>query len=359
MPQARSPHRQLYKMRVLALVACLGLMATFFIGETLAMEGSGHGETPEYRLFPQDRFLGTFPMKPPSLHSDLPLNKELGSATSSTSGLKRNDQFPWELKKELPWVNIRPSDRSRHPIADIPEFEKDGRKYGPFQVGLWHFEPKPYPIGFPHIIRPVGFESQIPADFEHYVVRSTQGIQFIPGNFDLSVEPGLLRDIQSFLHRSLEQSGLQPELVSGTTQLKQGDYLWPPVKISKGNPSLLNMLYSTRSHLHQATRYALRMSQSGIPPKVYHLRVPSAQFGSRHIMMFRGDAVKYTTMSSPSKNSEFWFLNEVMADRTGKPSYFILGGTFLPKDAPKILEQVGIFKPAFQHLFNYAPEVLA
>lgn len=346
-------------MRVLALVACLGLMATFYMVDTLAMEGSGPGETPEYRLFPQDQFLGTFPMKHSTFHSDLPSSGELDSAMSSTSGLEHNDQFPWELKKQVPWVNIRPSGKSRHPIADIPEFEKDGRKYGPFQVGLWHFEPKPYPIGFPHIVRPVGFESLIPVDFEHYVMRTAQGIQFVQGSSDLSVEPGLLRDIQFFLHMSLEQSGRQPELVSGTTQLKQGDYLWPPVKITMRNPRLLNMLRRARSHLHEATKYALRTSQSGQPPKIYHLRVPSAQYGSRHIMMFRGDPVKYTTMLSPSENSEFWFLNEVMADRTRHPLYFLLGGTFLPKDAPKMLGKVGILKPAFQHLFDYAPEVLA
>ncbi|SPO26934.1 uncharacterized protein UTRI_10402_B [Ustilago trichophora] len=340
-------------MRVLALVACLGLMATFHIRDTLAMEGSGSDKTPEYRLFPQERFLGTFPMRHPVVPSDSRSREELDSARSSASGLKHNDQFPWNLKYKVPWGNLRQSVLSSRTLADIAEFEKDGRKYGPFTVGLSHFEPKPYPIGFPHISRPEALRLQRPVNFEDYAVSYKKGFQFAPGAVDFSMEPGLLRDIQAALHKLLEQSGRQPEFVSGTPQLKQGDYLWPPVQVSAKEPKVLDMHPRLKQHLHEAARFALRMSRSEEPPKIYHLQVPSARYGYRHIMMLPGDPVKFTTMHEPSANSEFWFMNEVMADGEKSPTYLNLGGTFLPKDFPEILGNAGDFRPAFQHLFEY------
>lgn len=282
----------------------------------------------------------------------LPSSSELYDAMTRGPHFEGDSQYPWNTEG-VPWINVRQMPRYKHDFADVPRFTmKDGRTYGPLGIGGLLFETKPYPLDFPHLRANWDLSSPTPTNIEGYVYGNRK---LLAGDPIFRPEPQLLGDIQRTLRAPLSAAGWRSELVSGSTELKQGEYVWPPVKMYEANPSSLNMARGVGKHLHEGISYALHNWHRAESPQMYHLTVSSGNSGVRHILMTRVSAATYTDLGHESVNSDFWLLHEAVADVADpeRPKYALLGGMFLPKYAPEALAKKGFFEPAFQHVIGH------
>lgn len=314
-------------MKVRALVLFSLLMSVLLAVDSWAAGGYGHGGS-----------------------SSFPSSEELDDAMTAGPRHSNEPLYPWDTT-HAPWVNVRPAVNARHERAEAPKFTRtDGKTFGPFQIGDKRFQTKPYPPDYPHMMTYP--QSQFtPVDFEYF---ANANKQLIAGNLLFGPDPELLDDVQRRIRGSLGYLGWRPELISDKSELKEAEWLWPPVKIQEDNPTMLNMLYGVRKHLYQGTSFVLEQMHTANRPLVYHLEVPTFHNGVRHIMMTRVEGRVFTDLGYESPKSDFWLMQEIMLDKTRNPVHVLLGGMYLPKFAPKLLTEHGYIKPAFEHIIGHA-----
>lgn len=215
----------------------------------------------------------------------------------------------------------------------LPAFELRGQRWGPYQVGTDRFALQAYPLDLPafrHLYQGYALRSWKPWNFEHFIANdafSAAGIRFQP-------DPSVLLAIRGLIWRSLQTEGIAPRLVSQGETLIQGDYLWPPVEITRFGSDDLDIV---RSLLTQRIRQAIaeQISVHSIGrPRLFHLEVIIGH-QVRHILMVPARVPRFFDPSRSFADSQPWFFFEGMR-ATGNRLAF-LGATFLPKDVEWVL----------------------
>lgn len=253
-----------------------------------------------------------------------------------------------------PWL---PSHTSRHNFGSahsyIPPFTRatDGFHYGPLSIGGFKFRLLNYPHDLPFLRDTYAIGSGwVPIDFELL----KEGRTLHRGSWIFRPEPLILGDVQSAFDRWYRLQHRLPERVKKAYGLKHAQFAWPPVDIQPvRDADRLWMPFDVVSHLRAGVVHRMALHGSDMP-FIYRLTVPTFG-GDRHIMMTLLDAVMNTEMQERSKESDFWLLTEALARPENlqatrerfAPIYAVLGGMFLPKDAPELFKQH--MEPAFVH----------
>lgn len=274
---------------------------------------------------------------------DLPSDQDLHDAMTkhpSRAGFPlysfRRDQPAW-----LPSGGQRRHGRSHH---YIPQFKRnvEGLMFGPLSIGLDRFQVFNYPHSLPHLQATYSYGNDwTPINFE--LLRQAELLH--TGVWTYRPEPHLLDDIAIAFERWHRFQSRKPERVVGSYGLRHGQFTWPPVEfLTDVHSRRLVMPESAITHLRSEVIGGLESHGADVA-HVYHLSLPTAH-GTRHIMMTRLDTVMNTNLRRRSKNSDFWLLLETLTTpaswyrlETNRNIYAILGGMFLPKDAPELFKE--------------------
>ena len=248
-----------------------------------------------------------------------------------------------------PWTGVQPRSGLYHSNVEvrleIPQFQHpspEGSLWGPFQVGEWQFEPKAYPLRMPvfrHLYDHVKVSS---LDFEELVDRrrrlTTTGTIFYP-------EPDRLYAIQVLLWQQLLKLDLRPQRVEPSPSLLELQWIWPPTAFvpSQAGLEIPSILLQRRFRRAIDTRLVTHLLPD---PNMFHLEVPTADGGTRHILMTPAKARPHLVMRFSPPRSSFWFFYEgVKHDGVKKLAF--LGAMFLPSATEQNLLMAGVIRPAF------------
>ncbi|SPO26936.1 uncharacterized protein UTRI_10404_B [Ustilago trichophora] len=284
----------------------------------------------------------------------LPSENELADAMSANLHISPIQQhrpydgtWPWDLTRP-PWTLFREptvNTRSQY-ILDSFTLD-DGRKFGPLWIGSNKFGPQAYPHDIPFLRDSYQGMDMRPANFERYrqFFRQTdKAVLFRP-------DPDMMHRIQSLITTPLRRFGWEPQ-APGNVLIKQGEFLWPPVKAETDGISL-NMPYNRRQHLWRAITWRFK-AHNPVYPTIFHLTVPDTGMSQRHIMATTVNSYHFTEMRPVSINSDFWvFFEAVTHPQPPKKALMaLIGGMFLPKDALPYLLHDGTLRPAFMQHFH-------
>ncbi|KAJ9480370.1 Arylamine N-acetyltransferase [Pseudozyma hubeiensis] len=243
---------------------------------------------------------------------------------------------------EMPWATslfVDPTGSHHY----IPAFVRnvDGKHFGPLRMGGYKFRLVDYPHELPYLeeMHTEG-NDWIPINFEEL----SRGRTLRPGEWVFRPDPLILDEIESSFRRWHRLQGREVEKVQKTSGLRHARFVWPPLEIQPPEWMPPYRLYMPNNNLmHLRTGVNLRLGlHDRLHPTVYHLLLPTFH-GPRHIMMTKLDEVINTHMPAKSRNSDFWLLQEAMVRPESlitahqiRPVYAVLGGMFLPKDAPEM-----------------------
>ena len=296
------------------------------------------------------------PTTPPDSHpgSKLPSDEEFFGAMTANQGGKVETKSPWGPSNP-PWGPVDskgtfPEGRRGH--WKFYQFTlPDGRTFGPYDIGGTKFESKPYPLELPFLLNTYRRGKMIPVPFEHYY----NGQNFHISEHIFRPDPHVLNRIQTTLHTPLRSNGWTPLPTGADRKVRQGDFLWPPLRI-EADKTELDMAVAIRQRIHDGTVSRLG-GHSPWTPQMYHLGLPDTGTGrgERHIMMTPVRSEVFTDMPYPNRDSDFYLFHEALIDKHGpqRPKLALLGGMYLPKEAANTLHAQGYIRPAFSHLWGY------
>ncbi|GAC72014.1 hypothetical protein PANT_6d00022 [Moesziomyces antarcticus T-34] len=226
---------------------------------------------------------------------------------------------------------------SSYARADIPnQNAAQDRIYG---LGHSKFVARAYPVDTPLFTHLYSDESLVPVNFEDYV----QGIRLLSLGSAYRPEPALLRAMQSMIWTKLGRFGFNPMQVAGTPDLVEGQYLWPPLSRDRytGN---VNMPADVLRRLRGTVKDRLRRLRPS-DPDLYHLQV-----NGRHILAFTTKPIYQVNLPFTPSRSDLWMFFEMMAPRDANaavPHLTLLGSTFLPRGARRLMTSGDVMWPAF------------
>ncbi|SPO27287.1 uncharacterized protein UTRI_10404 [Ustilago trichophora] len=255
--------------------------------------------------------------------------------------------WPWDLTQS-PWVQNRDPRTRSQAWYRLNRFRlQDGREFGPFQIGSERFETKPYPHDLPFLTHSYLRVKMRPSNFELF------GAPFNNIKTIFRPDPDILHRIQIQVTTPLHRRGWVAE-APGDTQIKQGEFLWPPLRAEQ-LPAKLYMAPHVRQALWGGVM-AKFLHHSPGSPTVFHLTLPGRASGhavKRHMLMTSVDTSLFTDMPSTSVNSDLWVFYEAMthSEPPHQAKMALLGGMFLPKYALTHLVEDGVLRPAFVQRF--------
>ncbi|KAI3489077.1 hypothetical protein L1887_46835 [Cichorium endivia] len=226
---------------------------------------------------------------------------------------------------------------SSYARADIPnQNAAQDRIYG---LGHSKFVARAYPVDTPLFTHLYSDEPLVPVNFEDYV----QGIRLLSLGSAYRPEPTLLRAMQSMIWTKLGRFGFNPMQVAGTPDLVEGQYLWPPLSRDRytGN---VNMPADVLRRLRGTVKDRLRRLRPS-DPDLYHLQV-----NGRHILAFTTKPIYQVNLPFTPSRSDLWMFFEMMAPRDANaavPHLTLLGSTFLPRGARRLMTSGDVMWPAF------------
>ncbi|CBQ72818.1 conserved hypothetical Ustilaginaceae-specific protein [Sporisorium reilianum SRZ2] len=233
-----------------------------------------------------------------------------------------------------------------------PFFMDDHRQYGPYSIGLWKFENRPYPVDIPLLQNNYVHDSKPPIDFE-FTGAGRAALDeplFRP-------EPQVLKRIQDLLTTTLRRGDWQPKPndPSDARSALEGEFLWPPVQLQPDVPNQLMMKKGIRTSFSMAVAKALEYHhETGRGVWTLELRYPG-MMETRKIMMVWARADLNTVVTYRNRKSHFWLFYEALQDQAhgGRPRLALLGGTFLPWDAVDHLYFAGVLRAAHANVLSY------
>lgn len=287
----------------------------------------------------------------------------------------------WEERTDAASSSRRPVSAGYH----VPRFmhPSSGRRWGPFPLGEDRFTAKSYPLDFPLFEHFYRDNTLRPANFEDYLVDKPFSTRYeddgpnasrtpTPGGkrinavgIEFAPEPSVLRAVQNTIWRSLKAAGIHPQRVTfpnmRESEVTQGEYLWPPVRVPfEGEGTELvfpRKLLSDRYRIAISRRLHTGTSEDG---RMFHLET-QVNGVTRHILMMPARSGAHMIGGPAKEDSKMWVLLEAMVtprEEAVHPQRFaLLGATFLPRSAQKVLQEAGVWRPAFPGSLN-APHEL-
>lgn len=222
-----------------------------------------------------------------------------------------------------------------------------GYKWGPYDIGDKMFALQSYPLhwqGFQHLH---ANPDTYPTNFRGFVSRGKlpiNGLTFLP-------EPELLRAIQQRLTGRLRDLELLPQRVFPNFDLREAQFLWPPVERRQGEGDLQMPADVLNPRIHKALKD--RNRHEGKVSSLYHLAVPLPDGRVRHIAAMPTSVGNWAPTSRTMTSSNLWFFfegREPINGRGFRKRMAFLGGMFLPRDSAKRLLDSGDLTMVFNHL---------
>ncbi|SPO26933.1 uncharacterized protein UTRI_10677 [Ustilago trichophora] len=238
------------------------------------------------------------------LNQQLPSSDDLDGAMTSNLQRKGDSYFPWP--KGQPFWN--PVSRGSTRFLTETVVTSDGRNWGQLPIGGIRFVAKPYPLELPHI------------DYWRSYLR--------PINFE--------------------------EILTPETQLDE--YYFPPSATAAPSHPTNHSTFPLQIGLLQRQLGQQLARHSLAAPSMYHLIVSDRpEDDSRHIMMTPMELSDRSSIPADRTNSVFVLMSETLPghDMDAKPRLAILGGMYLPRRAPGVLQQDGLLQPAFMRFINH------
>ncbi|GAC94429.1 hypothetical protein PHSY_002000 [Pseudozyma hubeiensis SY62] len=240
----------------------------------------------------------------------------------------------------------------------IPAFELRGQKWGPFEIGKDFFALQPYPLDLPalrHLYQGTYFRTWQPWNFEDFVNENgfaTRGTRYQP-------EPPLLQAINSKIWSGLARNGVRAQLVSQQFTAMQGDFLWPPVKVTEAWTNPLDIPDRVRAlHIRNAIGDQIR-ARPPQRPALFHLQVVVG-YQARHILMVPAPVQKLVEEWKSTADSQLWLFFEGMRpshERSNRLAF--LGAQFLPNGAHQLLLKDRVLEVALASLAAFNQPGLA
>lgn len=237
---------------------------------------------------------------------------------------------------------------------------RDGREYGPLEVGYYRSQPVTYPLDIPFFKHLCENDHLVPANFED---RSEQH-RFLGDEIIHRPEPQILDAIHQTIACQMVAHRMKPMPVwsdrdnrrmNHVSSLEEGEDLWPPVQVLQDKGGLGVNKDVPRQNLPNRITRLLPARRGRTHSTLFHLGVATTA-GERHILMVPAHSWWRDVMTEREpQNSQLWlFFEGVIGQHLGGDGYRLayLGAMGLPREATRVLYDSGTIRAALPMLLH-------